>query len=335
MLEEAELGLPWPDRNLPTYQAALQFTVLASGSAGNASLLEADGFGLLLDAGLGPRLLASRLRAIGASWRRVQAVLLTHTHTDHWNDRTFAHLAKLGIPLYCHEEHQRALRTDSPAFAALESAGLVRGYEVDGPLPLAAGLASRPFRLCHDGGLTCGFRFEGTTDGLGPDWALGYATDLGSWQPELARRLASVDVLALEFNHDVALERSSGRSPRLIARVLGDHGHLSNLQAAALVRQILNLSEPGRLRHLVQMHLSRDCNRPGLAVEALGALPAGLQVHTARQDQAGPHLRLGAPARSLPPRGRARRVRQEPCSNPAYFQALLPGWEEGAPGLPQ
>jgi glyoxylase-like metal-dependent hydrolase (beta-lactamase superfamily II) len=60
----------------------LRFTVLASGSGGNASLLEADGFGLLLDAGLGPRQLAGRLAAVGASWQQVHAVLLTHTHSD-------------------------------------------------------------------------------------------------------------------------------------------------------------------------------------------------------------------------------------------------------------
>ena len=62
-----------------------RFTVLASGSSGNSSLLEVDGFGLLLDIGLGPRQLASRLITSGRSWQNVQAVLLTHTHGDHWN----------------------------------------------------------------------------------------------------------------------------------------------------------------------------------------------------------------------------------------------------------
>ena len=72
---------------------SLRFTVLASGSSGNASLIEADGFGLLLDAGLGPRILGGRLRQIGLSWSHVHAALLTHTHSDHWSDRTFAQFA--------------------------------------------------------------------------------------------------------------------------------------------------------------------------------------------------------------------------------------------------
>src|SRR5262249_360813 len=47
---------------------AFRFSILASGSSGNAAFLESDGFGLLIDAGLGPRQLASRLAAVGASW---------------------------------------------------------------------------------------------------------------------------------------------------------------------------------------------------------------------------------------------------------------------------
>jgi phosphoribosyl 1,2-cyclic phosphodiesterase len=133
---------------------------------------------------------------------------------------------------------------------------------------------------------TFGFRFSGRADLFEP-LALGYATDLGSWSPELARTLANVDVLALEFNHDVDMEVRSGRSPHLIRRVLGAHGHLSNDQAAALLRAILANSTPARLRHLVLLHLSRQCNRRDLAESAaraaLDAHPA--DIHTARQDR--------------------------------------------------
>jgi len=81
---------------------AVAFTVLGSGSGGNASLLNADGFAVLLDVGLGPRQLATRLASTGATWNQIRAVLLTHTHTDHWNESTLNHLFKLKIPLYCH-----------------------------------------------------------------------------------------------------------------------------------------------------------------------------------------------------------------------------------------
>src|SRR5271156_202374 len=84
---------------------ALRFSVLASGSSGNASLVEANGFGVLVDAGLGPRQLNSRLAAVDRNWTNIQAVVLTHTHADHWNEGTIKQFQRLGIPMYCHAEH--------------------------------------------------------------------------------------------------------------------------------------------------------------------------------------------------------------------------------------
>src|ERR1700733_2235386 len=106
----------------------LCFTILASGSRGNASLIQTNGFGVLLDAGLGPRQLNDRLAAAGHSWDSVQAMLLTHTHSDHWNDRTLARLLRRRIPLYCHPGHHGVLNRYSPAFAQLTDAGLIRPF---------------------------------------------------------------------------------------------------------------------------------------------------------------------------------------------------------------
>lgn len=275
----------------------MHFTVLASGSGGNASLLEVDGFGVLIDVGLGPRVLAARMAAIGASWQRVRAVLLTHTHGDHWSDPTFTHLRRLQIPLYCYGEHEASLLGYSAALPALKAANLVRPYKVDGELSLAPTLFCKPLPLSHDGGGSFGFRFEVRGDLFGNGPCLGYASDLGSWTPELAQALADVNVLALEFNHDVDMEMLSGRAPQLIARVLGDHGHLSNAQAAALLREVLNRSTPGRLQHVVQLHLSRQCNCPSLAATTARAIFVddghGIEVHTASQDKPGPRLNVG------------------------------------------
>src|SRR5436309_15650792 len=126
---------------------ALRFTVLASGSGGNAVLVQDDHFGVLIDAGLGPRQLAARLTAAGLSWSHVQAVLLTHTHSDHWKDRTLAHLTRRQVPLYCHPEHHPPLLAYSPAFAGLRGAGLVRPFEAGQELTLAPGLRCRPFPI--------------------------------------------------------------------------------------------------------------------------------------------------------------------------------------------
>ena len=274
----------------------LRFTVLASGSGGNASLVEVDGFGVLLDAGLGPRQLAARLASVGLSWARVQAVVLTHIHSDHWKDRTLAHLRQRRVPLYCHPDHHEYLAAYSPAFGVLVASGLVRTFAAGGEIVLAPGLRCRPLPIRHDGGATFGFRFEGKADLFGQSAALGYVTDLGCWDEALADALADADLVAIEFNHDEEMERTSGRHPELIARVLGDEGHLSNTQAAALLRAVLARTPVGRLRHVVQLHLSRECNHPKLARAAAQAVLAetnGVRLHTAEQDWSGETLLLG------------------------------------------
>src|SRR5207244_3672814 len=125
-----------------------------------------------------------------------------------------------------------------------------------------------------------------------------------SWSPELARQFTDVDILALEFNHDVSMQLNSGRHPFLIRRVLSDQGHLSNDQAAAMLAEILKLSEPGRLHSLVQLHLSRECNRPELAHSTAQRILErfGLEamIHTADQEQVGPTIRLGKPVAATP-----------------------------------
>jgi phosphoribosyl 1,2-cyclic phosphodiesterase len=307
---------------------ALRFTVLASGSGGNASLIETDDFGLLLDAGLGPRLLADRFAAAGVSWARIRAVLLTHTHSDHWDEGTLTQLWRRQIPLWCHPGHHAILEVSSRAFALLRAAKLVKDYQSGCDLALNPGLRCLPLPVRHDSGVTFGFRFEGVPDLFGDSCALAYAADLGSWDGSLAASLADVDLLALEFNHDVALECASRRSPALIARVLGDEGHLSNEQAAGLVREVLRRSTPGRLQYLVQLHLSRECNRPLLAEEAARAvlreLSVEAEVHSASQDRVSPSLVLGS--------GKTARRRSRRSAGPRPVrrcsrQSFLPGME--------
>ena len=187
----------------------------------------------------------------------------------------------------------------------------------------------RPLPIRHDGGATFGFRLEGTPDLFGQAASIGYVADLGTWDLPLAEGLANVDLLAVEFNHDVAMEYASGRSPALIVRVLGDQGHLSNVQAADFVCAVLQRSEAGRLRHLVQLHLSRDCNRPLLARDtaraALTLLQTNVAVHTAMQDEPLPTLTLG----EIGERSRGRRTSRRGNRRAAPMQPWLPGFEMG------
>lgn len=307
-----------------------RFTVLASGSSGNAALIQTGGFGLLIDCGLPPRALTARLAEVGASWDAVGAVILTHTHGDHWKDLTLADLRSRRIPLYAHPDQFDHLAAAAPAFESLDRAGLARTYQAGHPLGLAPGLVARPVRVSHDSEPTFAFRIDGH-DPHGLAWSVGYASDLGCGSAELIDTFAGADVLAIEFNHDVRMERRSRRPRFLVDRVLSDCGHLSNEQAAALVAVIAARSGDGFPGCLVQLHLSRDCNRPELAAAIGRAALAGLnpraEVITAQQDVAARSIplvrrpdahRRVAPRDATPP--------PTPALRPAA-QPKLPGFE--------
>jgi phosphoribosyl 1,2-cyclic phosphodiesterase len=271
----------------------VQFAVLASGSRGNSTLIRGGSAGVLIDVGLGPRALGERLESVDAGWSDVAAVVLTHTHGDHIDSATLAELARRRMALHCHEGHRAALASD-PGFRRLEEAGLVSCYEEDRPFLTVTGLRLEPIALRHDGGPTFGFRIEVSGVRRARPVGIGYLADSGSWSERMADALADVDVLGVEFNHDVTMQKSSGRPWVLIRRNLGDRGHLSNRQGAEFVEAVLKRSRPGALQHLVLLHLSQQCNEPGLAIEAARAAVRGsgrrIGVHAAQQCPAHPNL---------------------------------------------
>jgi phosphoribosyl 1,2-cyclic phosphodiesterase len=280
---------------------SIQFAVLASGSRGNSTLVQGRNGGLLIDAGMGPRIMAQRLDSVGANWSLISAAVLTHTHTDHVDTATFAEIARRQIVFYCHEAHREHL-ADDPGFQEILEAGLCRFYD-DRPFLTTNGMRIEPIRLRHDGGPTFGFRIEVSAERRERPVRIGYLADTGCWSEAMAESLADVDVLGVEFNHDVAMQKASGRPSVLIARNLGDQGHLSNRQGAELVQCVLKRSRGATLRHVVLLHLSEECNEPELAVQAARdaiepLAPRRVEVHAARQHPAHPNLWIGPAGRS-------------------------------------
>ena len=288
---------------------SIQFAVLASGSRGNSSLVQSGHAGLLIDLGLGPRALASRLEGVGSGLARIGTAVLTHTHGDHVQPATLRLLALRKIPLYCHEGHRRVL-SERPGFRELDASGLVRHYD-ERPFLAPTGLRIEPVELSHDGGPTYGFRVEGRSGRGSKSASVGYMADTGCWSEAMADSMADVDALGVEFNHDVTLQLNSGRSAYLIHRNLGDRGHLSNAQGAGLVSAVLGRSAPGSVRDVVLLHLSDQCNRPKLALQvarqAVRDSGRRVSVHAAQQAQAYPNLHV-----------KAGRRRQALASNPAF-----------------
>lgn len=225
--------------------------ILASGSAGNCSVLVA-GEGAsrrvwLIDAGLSPRRTRSLLSACSLSLDEVEAVILTHLDTDHWNPG-WARPGAMSPPVWVHRRHESQARR----------MGVQSPRVFGGPFDPGDGAAHvDPIIMSHDEHGVSSLRFDFASGGC-----LGFATDLGRPTPAFIDHMAGVDVLALESNYCPKMQAESDRPWFLKQRIMNGHGHLSNQQAAQAAAQI----RP-RL-HLVLLHLSRQCNTPQLAAAA-------------------------------------------------------------------
>ena len=235
----------------------LRFRSLASGSSGNATLIEAsDGLHrtrVLVDCGLGLRQLIARLAVEGIDPADLDGIFITHEHGDHIGCAPML-VARYGVPLWT-----SAGTAQYAAFAGLESAlNLVR----DGQVFAIGGLQLHPFTVPHDAREPLQLR---CTDG---DRVLGLMTDIGHVTGHALAALAGCHALVLESNHDVELLAQSRYPDFLKRRVGGQHGHLSNVQAAAALGALRH----DRLNTVVAAHLSERNNRPELVSRAFAAV---------------------------------------------------------------
>lgn len=245
----------------------LALHVLASGSKGNAALVEETetGRGVLVDCGICKRDLFARAGKAGFDLAHLDAILVTHDHADHVKGlgvatRGLAKARAVGAPpVYA----LAPVRAASGEIAKIEAACDVRDMRCGATFGIGR-IGVEPFRTSHDAAASCGFRFE---DARGD--ALGYVTDTGVMTDEAACALQDVRLLALESNHDERMLREGPYPWALKRRVGSDRGHLSNSQAADALASLAS----ARLEQVVGMHLSENNNLPSLAARALeGAL---------------------------------------------------------------
>ena len=234
---------------------ALRFKSLGSGSAGNATLVEARSATsvayLLVDCGMSPRQLTTRLQMAGVEPHQLTGIFITHEHSDHIGCAP-VYAAQHRIPVWMSRGTHSAIgRPES-----LDD--LVQFTRDQEPIDLGA-MQVMPFTVPHDAReplqLLC-------SDG---NRHLGIATDLGHVSAHVAAMLTGMHALLLEANHDPELLAQSHYPAFLKARVAGLFGHLSN-QAAA---QAASAWQHAGLNHVLAAHLSERNNRPELAAAAL------------------------------------------------------------------
>ena len=236
----------------------LRVCVLASGSSGNCIHVETPTTALLIDAGLSARETLRRMALAGLDPARIQAICITHEHSDHVAGlRNLS--KKLNARLYANSETARHIRNGD---------GLPWNLFTSGSSFAVGDIDLLPFPLPHDAYDPVGFVL---TSGAS---RLGIATDLGIATSVARERLRGCQLVILEANHDEDLVHSCTRPWSLKQRILGRQGHLSNEMAAALLADIAG----DTLRQVFLAHLSRECNDLERALHAVRShlLSAGL-----------------------------------------------------------
>lgn len=266
---------------------AAHLTILGSGSAGNCAYVEAGETRLLIDAGFSARQIRQRLATIQRTPETLTGILITHEHSDHIQGLG-ALAAKLGLPIYCNRLTRDEIAANFPG-ARFE----FRLFETGASFEVGD-VGVETFSVPHDAQDPVGFLLR-THDGN-----IGFLTDLGHATKLVVERVRCANVLILEANHDVKLLQDDTRRPwSLKQRILSRHGHLSNEAAAEVAGQIVSSG----LRQLYLGHLSRDCNRPELALKAVaGRLEKvgadHVKMEVSSQDTVSATYALSAPARS-------------------------------------
>jgi phosphoribosyl 1,2-cyclic phosphodiesterase len=227
----------------------MRFSILASGSTGNAAIVQSGGTTIMIDAGLSAKKLEQLMEARGVEPHRIDALLVTHEHADHI--RGLGPLArKYDLPVYANAGTWKAMENTIGEIDDRRRHVFETGKPID-----FGSLRVESFAISHDAAEPVGFSFSDRS------LKLSLATDLGYVSPNVREHVTDSDVLVLESNHDIEMLRI-GRYPwNIKRRILGDTGHLSNHAAGEALCELLT----ERTKRVYLAHLSRDHNLMDLA----------------------------------------------------------------------
>jgi len=252
----------------------MRVCTLASGSSGNSLYIETENTKILVDAGISRKQLTLRLEKIGVGLSEIDAVIITHEHSDH----THA-IKRLDIPTYV---------TSATVHLWKDKVTHLEEFESDSQFTIKDLLVT-PFSVPHDALDPVGFTLESSDD-----QKIGIVTDIGSVTSLVKERLKHSNILLIEFNHDSEILLYSHYPWDLKQRIKGRLGHLSNNQASELLHDLIH----GGLRHVILGHLSQVNNRPEVALECAkrvvkkNGAESGVNVSVAPRKTIGEVLRI-------------------------------------------
>lgn len=206
----------------------------------------------MVDVGFSAKRICELLESIGESIDQIDAVFLTHEHTDH--AQGVRGLAKhADLPIFANRDTADAVQSKlskRPNWQIFQTGTTFTFRDIE----------IRSFSVPHDAYDPVGYTFHWGEDGdlFSPRQGLGWITDLGYVPEHVRERMCAVETLVLEANYDEALLEADERRPwSTKQRIRGRHGHLSNESAFQVLQEI---SEQSKLQEVIIAHLSKDCN---------------------------------------------------------------------------
>ncbi|MBP5091057.1 MAG: MBL fold metallo-hydrolase [Bacilli bacterium] len=216
----------------------MKFSILGSGSKGNGCLIYNKDTLIQIDMGLPLKSVKAELKHLGKSLKDIEALFITHEHSDHIS----------GLPLY---HGQVDLYAGEGTY---ENANPVEAF-----IPLEIGsFTIVPFPTSHDATNPMGYLIEDENT------RLGYVTDTGYLSDEALALLKDCDYYYFESNHDLKMLLNSNRPASLKKRIHSKHGHLSNIDSAIYMSELIG----PRTKAIYLAHLSEECNTPALALSS-------------------------------------------------------------------
>lgn len=231
----------------------MKFTSLSSGSSGNSLLIETDKTRILIDAGFTGKRLETLIKEAGVLPDTIDAILVTHEHNDHIKGAGIMS-RRFNIPIIANEETWIAM---------IKKIGPIKDKNIlvfknDYDFTLKD-LDIHPFSTFHDAANSCGFAVNYKKN------KISIMTDTGTVNERMKKQLLGSDVIFIESNHDPIMLMNGPYSPALKRRVASTKGHLSNLDCAYTLEEILS----GNGEKVILAHLSGENNTADIAIDTV------------------------------------------------------------------